>query len=386
MNSSKKRILLIIVTLSLVIAACLGSIGELSSPEATPEETELIDAPATSRAVPTLESVGQAPVGVPVVDFFSQQDALISLYENVSPGVVSIRVLTDLGGGQGSGFVIDNEGHIVTNFHVVQDATQIEVAFNSGLIVRGEVIGTDDDSDLAIIKVEVSADSLHPIALGDSGLVKVGQIVVAIGNPFGLNSTMTTGIVSGLGRTGESLNPAEGGQFFASGDLIQTDAAINPGNSGGPLLNLSGEVIGINRSIRTFNVNSDDEPLNSGVGFAVSVNILKRVVPSLIQNGFYEYPYLGISSREIDLAAAEQLDLGRTTGVLIVSLVPDAPADLAGLELGDVIIAFNDQELRDFGELISYLFTQTAPGDTILVTFIRDGEETQTELVVGARP
>jgi len=386
MNSSKIKILLIIVTIALVTAACLGSIGELFAAEETPTETAVIDAPATSRAVPTLESVGQAPVGAPAVDLISQQNALISLYENVSPGVVSIRVLTDLGGGQGSGFVIDHEGHIVTNFHVVQGATEIEVAFTSGLIVRGVVIGTDDDSDLAIIKVEVPADSLHPIALGDSSTVKVGQIVVAIGNPFGLSSTMTTGIVSGLGRTGESLNPAEGGQFFASGDLIQTDAAINPGNSGGPLLNLSGEVIGINRSIRTFNVNADDEPLNSGVGFAVSVNILKRVIPSLILNGFYEYPYLGISSREIDLAASEQLGLGRTTGVLIVGLVPDAPADLAGLQLGDVIIAFNDQELRDFGELISYLFTQTAPGDAIIVTFIRDGEEMQTELVVGSRP
>ena len=386
MNSRKIKLLLTIAIISLSTAACLGSFGDLFAPSETPEATEVIDAPGASGPVPTLVSAGQAPAGLPVVDLISQQDALVSLYEIVSPGVVSIRVLTDLGGGQGSGFVIDREGHIVTNFHVVQGATEIEVAFISGLIVRGEVIGTDDDSDLAIIKVEVPADSLHPVALGDSSIVKVGQIVVAIGNPFGLSSTMTTGIISGLGRVGESMNPAEGGQFFASGDLIQTDAAINPGNSGGPLLNLNGEVIGINRSIRTFNVNADDEPLNSGVGFAVSVNILKRVIPSLILNGFYDYPYLGISSQELNLAVSEELDLGRTTGILIVNLAPDAPAELAGLQLGDVIIAFNDQELRDFGELISYLFTQTAPGDTITVTFIREGEQQQTELVVGARP
>ncbi len=386
MNSRKIKLLLTIAIISLSTAACLGSLGDLFAPSETPEATEVIDAPGASEPVPTLVSAGQAPAGLPVVDLISQQDALISLYEIVSPGVVSIRVLTDLGGGQGSGFVIDHEGHIVTNFHVVQGATEIEVAFTSGLIVRGEVIGTDDDSDLAIIKVDVPADSLHPVALGDSSIVKVGQIVVAIGNPFGLSSTMTTGIVSGLGRVGESMNPAEGGQFFASGDLIQTDAAINPGNSGGPLLNLNGEVIGINRSIRTFNVNADDEPVNSGVGFAVSVNILKRVIPSLILNGFYDYPYLGISSQELNLAVSEELGLGRTTGILIVNLAPDAPAELAGLQLGDVIIAFNDQELRDFGELISYLFTQTAPGDTITVTFIRDGEQQQTELVVGARP
>lgn len=386
MNSRKIKLLLTIAIISLSTAACLGSFGDLFAPSETPEATEVIDAPGTSGPVPTLVSAGQAPAGLPVVDLISQQDALVSLYEIVSPGVVSIRVLTDLGGGQGSGFVIDREGHIVTNFHVVQGATEIEVAFISGLIVRGEVIGTDDDSDLAIIKVDVPADSLHPVALGDSSIIKVGQIVVAIGNPFGLSSTMTTGIISGLGRVGESMNPAEGGQFFASGDLIQTDAAINPGNSGGPLLNLNGEVIGINRSIRTFNVNADDEPLNSGVGFAVSVNILKRVIPSLILNGFYDYPYLGISSQELNLAVSEELDLGRTTGILIVNLAPDAPAELAGLQLGDVIIAFNDQELRDFGELISYLFTQTAPGDTITVTFIREGEQQQTELVVGARP
>jgi 2-alkenal reductase len=197
---------------------------------------------------------------------------------------------------------------------------------------------------------------------------------------------MTTGIVSGLGRTGNSLNPTGDGAFFASGDLIQTDAAINPGNSGGPLLNLNGEVVGINRSIQTFNVNAENEPVNSGVGFAVSVNILKRVVPSLIANGSYDYPYLGISSpTEISLELAQELGLDRTTGVLLSEVVADGPAEDAGLQIGDLIIAIDDFEVRTFGELISYLFTNASAGDTITMTFIRDGEEMQTDLTLGSR-
>lgn len=382
MTVRNKKYLLVVLLLSFSSFACLSGISDLFTSSDQSEN----NAASSAAQIPTLSSQGETLGGLSAVDLVMQQDVLVALYEKVSPGVVSIRVLTDQGWGQGSGFVIDREGHIVTNFHVVQGATEIEVVFVSGLIVSGEVIGTDDDSDLAIIKVDVPEEDLRPVALGDSDDVKVGQIVVAIGNPFGLSSTMTTGIISGLGRVGTSLNPAGGSLYFATGELIQTDAAINPGNSGGPLLNLNGEVIGINRSIQTFNVNSEDEPLNSGVGFAVSVNILKRVVPSLIENGFYDYPYLGISSDAITLAIAEDLNLGRTTGILIVNVVSGAPADGAGLEISDVIIAFNGEELRDFGDLISFLFTKTAPGDTITVTFIRGGEEMQTELVVGSRP
>ncbi|MEK6255891.1 MAG: trypsin-like peptidase domain-containing protein [Chloroflexota bacterium] len=384
MKLTLKRILLAILFLSFSTLACLSSITDIFNPgSAEVSESENSVETISVDAIPTLSSASNTGV---VTDLVSQQDALVSLYENVSAGVVSIQALTDLGGAQGTGFVIDHEGHIVTNFHVVQDAIEIQVVFTSGLIVRAEVIGTDADSDLAVVLVDVSAEELVPLALGDSSLMKVGQIVVAIGNPFGLASTMTTGIVSGLGRTGNSLNPADGGLFFAAGDMIQTDAAINPGNTVGPLLNLNGEVIGINRSITTFNVNSDDEPVNSGVGFAVSVNILKRVVPSLIANGLYEYPYLGVSSEPLYLEVIEGLNLGQTTGVWIRNVTVDAPADQAGLQINDVIIAFNDQEIRDFGELISFLFTKTAPGDTVLVTFIRNGEVMETELVIGARP
>ncbi|MBW8010174.1 MAG: trypsin-like serine protease [Chloroflexi bacterium] len=385
---SSRTILYIFVILTLSVMACSFSISELfdtSDPVETQIATEVV---ISSEAVPTLASQGEALTNLPPVNLISQQDALISLYENVSSGVVSIRVFGTNGDTwQASGFVIDHEGHIVTNFHVATGASEFEVTFTSGLTLRAEAIGFDADSDLAVIKVNPPEEGLNPLVLGDSEQVSVGQIVVAIGNPFGLNSTMTTGIVSGLGRTSDSLNPVDDNRFFVSGDLIQTDAAINPGNSGGPLLNLNGEVLGVNRSIRTFNLNAEDEPINSGIGFAVSVNILKRVIPSLISTGSYDYPYLGIASpNEFSLSTAEALGLDRTTGVLLTEVVEGGPSDEAGLILGDLIISMDEFEVRDFGEMISYLFTHTAPGDRVTITFLRDGEEMQTELVIGTRP
>lgn len=378
---------LVFAALSLASLACSVAIPQISEAPSV-QEVSIEEAPSVvSEVEPTLSSSsGAAPVN-PSLDLISQQEAFISLYQNVSPGVVSVLVASPQGSGQGTGFVIDKEGHIITNFHVVNGAEYIEIGFTSGLHAVAEVIGLDSDSDLAVLKVDISADELHPLKLGDSDAIQVGQIVIAIGNPFGLNSTMTTGIISGLGRTMDSLNQSPGGQPFSTGDLIQTDAAINPGNSGGPLLNLLGEVVGINRSIRTLNVNVDDEPINSGIGFAVSVNILRRVVPSLIANGKYDYPYVGISSpNEITLADAEALGLDRTTGVFISSIVPDGPADNAGLRQGDLIIGINDHEVLQFGDFLSYLFKDTAAGDTVLITLIRNGEELQIDLILGSRP
>ena len=167
-------------------------------------------------------------------------------------------------------------GDIVTNYHVVEDATEIQVTFPAGIKTRAEVVGVDTNSDLAVIKVDIPEDELFPLLLGDSDQVKVGQMVVAIGNPFGLNGTMTIGIVSSLARTLESINSAPSGQPFSAGGIIQTDAAINPGNSGGPLLNMNGEVIGVSRAIQTYNLNANSEPVNSGIGFAVAINVVKR--------------------------------------------------------------------------------------------------------------
>lgn len=379
----KSRIAIAISLFALVALACQATlplqqaISTLTQPESQNGDT--------LSSIPTLESV--APEISLSADLISQQDALISLYEAVSPGVVSIYVETEQSIGQGTGFVIDSDGHIVTNYHVVQDATYLEVAFSSGLKAVAVVVGLDTDSDLAIIKVDVGSEHLRPLALGDSEQLQVGEIVVAIGNPFGLSGSMTTGIVSSLGRSLDSLNASPGGQLFTAGDLIQTDAAINPGNSGGPLLNMRGEVVGVNRAIRTFNFNEDGDTLNSGIGFAVSVNIVKRVAPSLIANGHYDYPYLGLSSvSNLTLLDAEELGLDRTSGVFITEVAVDGPSDLAGLLVRDTIIAVDGRELRGFDEMISYLFIHTSPGDTIQFIVLRNGEEITVDLVLGVRP
>jgi 2-alkenal reductase len=266
--------------------------------------------------------------------------------------------------------------------------------------VRGEVIGTDTDSDLAVVKVDAPADELHPLPLGDSSTIKVGQTVVAIGSPFRFNGTMTTGIISSLGRTLSSLNEAPGGSFFTAGDIIQTDAAINPGNSGGPLLNLNGEVVGVNRAIETYNINSQEDPLNSGIGFAIAINTVKRVAPSLISEGSYAYPYLGISSlNEISLLQQEALDLPQATGVYVTNVTPNSPADRAGIRGGttptdffnlfsggDLIIAIDGRTTQTFSELLSYLMQEKSPEDTITFTILRNNQELEVDLILGKRP
>ncbi len=349
------------------------------------------------------ETIGVPEVNPPaplsVGDLAAQQDLLVALYERASPGVVAILNYSSAGGGMGSGFVWDTEGHIITNFHVIENASTIEVDFPSGFKARAEVVGTDLDSDLAVLKVDAPLEELHPLLMGDSEQIKIGQTVVAIGNPFGLNGTMTVGIVSGLGRTMASLHEAPSGGIFTAGDIIQTDAAINPGNSGGPLLNLNGEVVGVNRAIRTNSVSESGEPLNSGVGFAISINIVKRVVPSLIEKGFYDYPYLGITSlSNLSLLQQESLGLPRSTGAYVLSVIPGGPADDAGLQAGtepsgiaginaggDLIIAADGRPLLQFGDLLRYLLNYKSPGDTIVLTVLRGNQELDLVVVLGSR-
>jgi 2-alkenal reductase len=345
--------------------------------------------PSLSAPVPTLSPLDPA--------FSAIDERLALLYERVNPGVVSIRALTDQGGVQGSGFVFDGLGHIVTNYHVVENTTDMEINFPSGYKVRGEVIATDRDSDLAVILVNVPAEELHPLPLGDSNDLRIGESVVAIGNPFGLDSSITLGIVSAKGRTLTSLRESPGGGLFSAGDLIQTDAAINPGNSGGPLLNLNGEVIGVNRAIRT---NSVFESGNIGVGFAISVNIVKRVVPVLIAEGEYDYPYLGISSRDnLSLSEIEALSLSNQGGAYVVSVVAGSPAEKSGVRGGstdssipglksggDLIIAIDDRPVRVFGELLAYLMTEKSPGENVVLTIIRDNQEKEVTVTLDKRP
>ncbi|MEX2144008.1 MAG: trypsin-like peptidase domain-containing protein [Anaerolineales bacterium] len=322
-------------------------------------------------------------------DLAGQQDALVSLYQAVSQGVVSLQLDTPIGPKQGSGFVIDTEGHIVTNYHVVERATYIEVVFQDGTRAEAIMVGSDRDSDLAVVDVELPAEQLVPLVMGDSDRVQVGQLVIAIGNPFGLGGSMSTGIVSNLARTLPSLSsiPTGGEDIFSVGDLIQTDAAINPGNSGGPLLNLNGEVIGVNRAIRTFYFSIDSNTLSTGIGFAISANVVKRIVPALIAHGQYEYPYLGVASiTELDLTTAQEFGLDRTVGAYIRQVIAGGPAEDAGLQKGDLIIGVDGNEVSSSTDLAAYLLANTGPGDVITLTLLRQGEEVNLELLLGTRP
>ncbi|HEY4666101.1 MAG TPA: trypsin-like peptidase domain-containing protein [Anaerolineales bacterium] len=350
------------------------------------------------------------PTAVPVVQAPAEPllapQGLVELYERVNPGVVTIYVFgpphpANIPLGQGSGFVIDVEGHIVTNQHVVEGAEDIEIDFASGFKAWATLLGTDPDSDLAVLQVEVPNGELVPLRLGDSDTVRVGEQVVAIGNPFGLSGTMTVGVVSAIGRVLQSEREAPGGGSFSAGDLIQTDAAINPGNSGGPLLNLSGEVIGVNRAITTETFSASGSAVNSGVGFAVPINIVRRVVPAIIQTGSYDYPYLGITSLgegNLNLRQLEILQLPpETVGVYVTCVVQGGPAERAGLigagacgateqPGGDVITAIDGQPVFSFSDLISYLVTEVAVGDQIVLTVLRDGVPVDLSLILEPRP
>jgi S1-C subfamily serine protease len=350
-------------------------------------------------AQPTIAPVipAEAPV-LPdsVIDAAQSNERLVALYAQVLPGVVSISTSNS----QGSGFVFDSNGHVITNQHVVDGTNEVEIAFASGYKAYGTVIGSDADADVAVIKVDAPADQIHPLAIGDSSTLQVGQSVVAIGNPFGLSGTMTLGIVSGLGRTQFAHASADGG-FFSTADIIQTDAAINPGNSGGPLFNLNGEVVGVNQSIRTETVDEiTGNAINSGVGFSISINLVKRVAEGLIRDGKYEYPYLGISSSsELGVADIEALGLSTFTGAYVLTVTPGGPADQAGIRAGDqptsieglsaggdLITAIDGRPVRNFDDLLSYLITNKSPGDNVVLTVLRDGQSVDVTVTLDARP
>lgn len=322
---------------------------------------------------------------------------LPSLYQEINPGVVAIRALTEEGGGLGTGFVWDEEGHIVTNFHVVQSATDLEVDFPSGFKTRALVLGSDPDSDLAVLELDQLPTELKVLNLGLSQDLRVGQTVIAIGNPQGLDGTMTLGIISALGRTLESMHFAPGGGAFATGNIIQTDAAINPGNSGGPLINLSGEVVGINSAISTTSIDVTGQPVNSGLGFAISIDTAKNVIPDLITFGSHDSPYVGIQVlSELSLFVQEELDLPQSTGVYILEISPGSPAEKAGLigaengevipKGGDLIIAIDDQQVDDFEDFMGYLLTYKKPGDLVIIRIIRDNKTMEFELTLENRP
>jgi S1-C subfamily serine protease len=387
----KKNIKWIAISLSMIIVlSCASTITGL-----LPEESN------NTVVLPTYESLENAPSfdTIPVPDIGNTEEILTALYSAVNPGIVAIQVITDAGDALGSGFVIDLNGHIVTNYHVVEGERSIEIDFPSGYKTYGEVIGTDLDSDIAIIDVDVPEAQLHPLALGDSSQLRVGQTVVAIGNPYGLTGTMTVGVVSALGRTLDSQRQTASGAYYTAADLIQTDASINPGNSGGPLLNLNGEVIGVNRAIQTSGSTATGEAVNTGIGFAIASNIVKRVAPSLIAYGSFDYPYLGITSREeLNLFAMEALGITHMGGAYVLSVASGGPASRAGirggtdatsitglLAGGDLIVAADGQPIKVFSDLLSYMVNYKVPGDTITLTIIRDGQEMSVDITLGSR-
>ena len=385
-----------VATLLLILAAVYGPLLMDSGPAMA---TSTLSAPT--------------PLQTSDTSLFSDQDALADLYEAVSPSVVNIQVVSESDSSgffpfsspeselpqqqsQGSGFIFDNEGHIVTNNHVVEDALEITVVFYNGFWADATVVATDPQADLAVLEVTPPEGfDWRPLPLADPNSVRVGHMVIAIGNPFGLAGTMTRGIVSAVGR-GMPVGDALENVRYTLPDVIQTDAAINPGNSGGPLLDLYGRVVGVN-----FAINSPVRS-NSGVGFAIPVSIVQRVIPELINDGAFEYAYLGLSGTSITPDIARQLDIpGNRVGVYVSGVVEGGPSADAGLEGGDqvvetstgrysvggdIVVAIDEMPVRSFDDLVSFLVTRAEVDQTVTLTVIRDGAEKTVDVVLGERP
>jgi serine protease Do len=416
--------LAILVVVGLIVLTACGNFSMLTTNPLTKQDSAL---PAPTKTVPA----PVVPSGASGDLLAAYQGTLENIYTTVSPSVVNIRVvqkadatnsdLSQLPGlpalpffnlpqGQnpqqqqpqqqyqsalGSGFVWDQSGHIVTNNHVISGADKIEVAFSDGTIVPAQVVGADPDSDLAILKVDVASDQLHPIQLGDSTAVKVGQLAIAIGNPFGLEGTMTTGIISAVGRSiaaGENSTQSS----YSIPDIIQTDAPINPGNSGGVLVDAQGQVLGVTSAI--------ESPVraNAGIGFAIPSAIVKNVVPALIQDGKYVHTWVGISGSTLvpDLATAMKLD-STQRGALVGDVLPNSPAEKAGLRGssqqvtidgqtvnvgGDVITAIDGQPVGEMNDIIAYLARNTQVGQKVSLNIIRDGKQESVDVTLAARP
>jgi S1-C subfamily serine protease len=370
-----------IIVLALVSLACGITIPNLntSSPAATVVAVQVQPNTVSSQPISAI----------------NDDQVVIDLYSHLNPSVVNITVYLSENGtlvsyAQGSGFVYDNDGNIITNAHVVHGTDAVEVTFSDGLIREASIVGEDLFSDLAVIKADLP-QGVGPIPLGSMDNLAVGQSVIAIGNPFGLEGTLTRGVVSALGRTIPSLT------VYSIPQAIQTDAAINPGNSGGPLLDLNGQVVGVNAQIETTGTTDS----NVGVGFAIPVSILQRVVPGLISTGQYEWSYVGITGYTVDPSLVKAMKLPTERGAYISTVTADTPAEAAGLlgsndsvtlnglsvEIGgDVITAIDGQPVNTFDDLLVYLSLNTSPGQVVTLTILRDGQYQDIPLTLGTRP
>jgi serine protease Do len=427
-----------IVIAAILLASCSSPAALLQNGASNTSNT----APKTEAAQPAQPIAYAKPVVqatapiIPASDISgllaAYEGQLTSIYEAVNPSVVNIRVVqkagaTDLNSqqspfpfpsvpglpnipnnglpqsqpfqeGLGSGFVLDQQGHIVTNNHVIEGADKIEITFSDGTIVPAKVVGADPDSDLAVLKVDVAADKLRPVQFTDSTQVKVGELAIAIGNPFGLEGTMTTGIISALGRTmpAGGLSQNTGGPTYSIPDIIQTDAPINPGNSGGVLVNDQGLVVGV-----TFAIESSTRS-SAGIGFVIPSSIVVRVVPALIKDGTYQHTYLGITGGTLTPTLAEAMKLDATQrGVLVSQVSSGTPASKAGLHGsnsettidgqqmpvgGDVITAVDGKPVMKMDDIIAYLADSTVVGQKITLTVLRNGKQQDIQVTLEARP
>jgi S1-C subfamily serine protease len=385
------RKVVFVATVSLLIGAILGC-SFVAQVQPTPVPT------STPRPVASATPARMSVATVAPVTLGSEEEQIIDVYARVSPAVVFItsRVLVRdffMGimpqEGTGSGFVVDKEGHVITNNHVVEGADRIVVTLDDETSIEAALVGTDPSNDVAVLKIDVPAEKLHPITLGTSSNLRVGQTAIAIGNPFRLERTLTTGVISSLGR------PLDSGGERPIYDVIQTDAAINPGNSGGPLLNTAGEVIGVNTAIVSPSGGS------IGLGFAVPIDTVKRVANSILERGYYPHPWLGITGVGITPDLAELLDLSVERGVLVIDVTRGEAAAEAGLRGGqrnvrvgeyivavggDIVTAIDGSPLRDMGDLVQYLETRTEVGQRIELTVVRDGEERIFTVTLGEQP
>ena len=329
-----------------------------------------------------------------ITPVYSKNLSLVEIFEKSEPGVVRVNVQRtesiEEANGVGSGFVFDKKGHIITNAHVVGDATKIIVTFLDGRSYNAKIVGIDEFTDIAVIKVDADLSLLRPLLVGDSSNLKVGEPIAAIGNPFGLSGSMTSGIVSQLGR----LLPS-GDIGYSIPDIIQTDAAINPGNSGGPLLNMRGEVVGINTAIQS---NTGEF---TGVGFAVPSKTIAKIVPTLIEKEEYKHPWIGIQGRDIDPDLAKALSLKDAVGFLVLMVVEDSPADKAGLigsektvtvegisyvVGGDIILSVDGIEVRQIDDILIHLQRAKSVGDEMALEILRDGRTTNITIILQERP
>jgi S1-C subfamily serine protease len=395
----KKSWVVILVAIAALAGATLGCglpSEVLLQPTALPAPTPT-SVPATpTTAPPQVPAMTEEPAN-------ALEGQVVAVYESAAPGVVNISTVViaydffmrpvPQEGGTGSGFVYDAEGHIVTNYHVVENAEELSVTLADGEVYPAQIVGVDPSNDLAVVRIDVE-NLPQPIALGDSDVLRVGEFVVAIGNPFGLERTLTVGVISSLGRVIQSPD----GRFI--GEAIQTDAAINPGNSGGPLLDLEGRVIGVNSQIIS------PSRASAGIGFAVPVNTVKRVVPQLIAQGRYAHPWLGVQPLGLTPERAQAfreagMDVPVDQGLLMIEVLPGGPADRAGIRGGDrivqlgnvqlplggdIVTAINGEAVDDLQELTVYLETQTQVGDTVEVTIFRGSVEQNVRVTLAERP